>query len=64
MLQACDWGYCHDFLLGILEESGDDFSSTEELYESVGDILQGADDTKSEDEIMVICEKLLQVTQM
>lgn len=43
---------------GMLEDGHDDFNTSEDLYDAIGGILQGTDDSKTDDEIKNICEKL------
>lgn len=42
----------------MLEDGHDDFNKSEDLYDAIGGILQGTDDSKTDDEIKNICEKL------
>ncbi|KAF9420863.1 hypothetical protein HW555_003049 [Spodoptera exigua] len=50
--------YFHD----ILDSSAGEFEDTEEVYEAVGEVLQGISE-KSEKDIRDICEKLLHMLQ-
>lgn len=43
---------------GILEDGGDDFGTSEDLFDAIGMLLQQADDSKTEDEIKIICSCL------
>ena len=42
----------------------EEFDTAEDLYESVGDMLMEVNTSKSEKEMMEICEELLRVTKM
>jgi hypothetical protein len=42
----------------MLEDGHDDFETSEDLYDAIGGILQGTDDSKTDDEIKNICESL------
>uniref|UniRef100_A0A8W8JPN2 ABC transporter domain-containing protein n=1 Tax=Magallana gigas TaxID=29159 RepID=A0A8W8JPN2_MAGGI len=46
------------YVNGMLEDGHDDFNTSEDLYDAIGGILQGTDDSKTDDEIKNICEKL------
>ena len=46
------------------DSTSDDFSSPSDLYDTVGDMLLGVDDTKSENEILDICDLMLQAIGM
>ncbi|XP_062597281.1 ATP-binding cassette sub-family F member 3-like [Saccostrea cucullata] len=46
------------YVNGMLEDGHDDFESSEDLYDAIGGILQGTDDSKTDEEIKNICEKL------
>ncbi|KAL1417647.1 hypothetical protein MTO96_026694 [Rhipicephalus appendiculatus] len=51
-----------DYLEGVLDGGKEDFSTCEEVYDAVGEmLLQIAGDTKDEDEIREICARLLHV---
>lgn len=42
----------------MLEDGGDDFSTSDDLFEAIGIMLQQADDSKTEDDIKEICDRL------
>lgn len=46
------------YVNGMLEDGHDDFNTSEDLYDAIGGILQGTDDSKTDDEIKNICENL------
>ncbi|XP_072943679.1 ATP-binding cassette sub-family F member 3 [Epargyreus clarus] len=50
------------YVKDILDSSAGEFEDTEEVYEAVGEVLQGISE-KSEDDIREICEKLLHMLQ-
>ena len=45
------------YILGMLEDS-DVTSTVEDLYEAIGPFLEQVDDTRTEDEIKEICDRL------
>lgn len=47
-----------DTFSGMLEDGHDDFQTSEDLYDAIGGILQGTDDSKTDDEIKNICGNL------
>ncbi|XP_025083351.1 LOW QUALITY PROTEIN: ATP-binding cassette sub-family F member 3-like [Pomacea canaliculata] len=47
-----------DYVSSILEDGGDDFGTSEDLFDAIGMLLQQADDSKTEDEIKIICSCL------
>ncbi|XP_077998054.1 ATP-binding cassette sub-family F member 3-like [Glandiceps talaboti] len=49
------------YVNGILEDGSDDFSSPDDLYEAVGDMLQEVAQDKSDDDIRDICSQLMKV---
>ena len=46
---------------GILEGGYEEFDTPDDLYDAIGDLLQGVDSSKSEDDIREICERFLHV---
>nr|XP_022340495.1 ATP-binding cassette sub-family F member 3-like [Crassostrea virginica] len=46
------------YVNGMLEDGHDDFETSDDLYDAIGGILQGTDDSKTDDEIKNICDKL------
>ncbi|CAH1772874.1 unnamed protein product [Owenia fusiformis] len=46
-----------DYVTGILSEGSDEFSSSDDVYEAVGEVLQGLDD-KPDDDIEKLCKEL------
>ncbi|XP_048750945.1 ATP-binding cassette sub-family F member 3-like [Ostrea edulis] len=46
------------YVNGMLEDGHDDFQTSEDLYDAIGGILQGTDDSKTDDEIKNICGNL------
>ena len=47
------------YIESILETSGDDFENDEDIFEAIGGVLQEVDQTKTEDSIKIICNKLM-----
>ncbi|CAL1543684.1 unnamed protein product [Lymnaea stagnalis] len=47
-----------DYVNGMLEDGGDDFTTSDDLYDAIGIMLQQADESKTEDEIKAICDRL------
>lgn len=43
----------------MLEDGGEEFETTEDLYDAVGIMLQQADENRSDEEVKAICERLL-----
>ncbi|XP_076451873.1 ATP-binding cassette sub-family F member 3-like [Babylonia areolata] len=50
-----------DYVTSMLEDGGDDFSTGEDLYDAIGMLLQQADDSKTDDDIRNICNRLYHV---
>ncbi|XP_050412288.1 ATP-binding cassette sub-family F member 3 isoform X1 [Patella vulgata] len=50
-----------DYLNGILEDTSNEFEEVDDLYEAFGEMLHQVDDSKSEDEIREICEKIYNI---
>lgn len=46
------------YVNGVLEDGQDDFDSCDDLFEVIGGMLLQTDESKSEEEIVTICEKL------
>lgn len=46
------------YIESILETSGDDFESCDDLFEAVGEVLQEVDEDKNEDDIREICDRM------
>ena len=44
------------YVQSVLETSGDDFESCDDLFEAVGEVLQELDIDKSEEDVQRICE--------
>ncbi|XP_044734390.1 ATP-binding cassette sub-family F member 3 [Chrysoperla carnea] len=47
------------YVESILENGAEDFESSDEVFEAVGEVLQEVSNNKTEDDIKLICEKLL-----
>ncbi|BFZ23443.1 hypothetical protein BsWGS_26482 [Bradybaena similaris] len=47
-----------DYVNSMLEDGGDDFETSHDLFDAIGMMLQQADETKSENEIKDICNRL------
>ncbi len=58
-LYEFDVPYC--LFVGILEGGADEFNSPDDLYAAIGDMLYELGEGKTEDDIMEICDRLLQV---
>ena len=43
---------------GVLEDGVDEFETPEDLYEAIGVMLQQSDESKSEEDMKEICERL------
>ena len=46
------------YVQSVLETSGEDFESPDDLFEAIGEVLQEVDGEKTESEIQKICEVL------
>ena len=42
----------------MLEDGFEDFSTSEDLYDAIGPLLEQVDDSKTEDDIREICNRL------
>lgn len=42
----------------MLEDGGDDFETSDDLYDAIGVMLQQADESKTEEEVKEICDRL------
>ena len=42
----------------MLEDGVEDFSTSEDLFDAIGPLLQQVDDTKSDEDIREICDRL------
>ena len=42
----------------MLEDGVEEFSTSEDLFEAIGPLLQQVDDTKTDDDIREICDRL------
>ena len=51
------------YIGSVLETSGDDFESCDDLYEAVGEVLQEVDLDKNENEIKAICDKMFRLVK-
>ena len=51
------------YIQSVLETSGEDFESPDDLFEAVGEVLQEMDGEKSESEIQKICEVLYRIVK-
>ena len=47
------------YIESILETSGDDFENDEDIFEAIGGVLQEVDQSKTEDSIKIICNKIM-----
>ncbi|XP_055863987.1 ATP-binding cassette sub-family F member 3-like [Biomphalaria glabrata] len=47
-----------DYVNGMLEDGGDDFETSDDLYDAIGVMLQQADESKTEEEVKEICDRL------
>ncbi|KAH9504419.1 ATP-binding cassette sub- F member 3 [Bulinus truncatus] len=47
-----------DYVNGMLEDGGEDFKTSDDLYDAIGTMLQQADDSKSDEDIKEICDRL------
>ena len=43
---------------GMLEDGVEEFGTSEDLFEAIGPLLQQVDDTKTDDDIREICDRL------
>ena len=50
-----------EYIESILETSGDDFETEEDIFDAIGGVLQEVDQTKTEDSIKTICNKIRNV---
>jgi len=51
----------YQYVESVLETSGDDFESTDDLYEAIGEVLHEMEEEKSEKDIRDVCEQILRV---
>ena len=51
------------YIGSVLETSGDDFESYDDLFEAVGEVLQEVDDEKNEEDIKKICDKMFKLVK-
>ena len=51
------------YVQSVLETSGEDFESSEDLFEAVGEVLQEVDGEKTESEIQKICEVIYRIVK-
>ena len=47
-----------NLIAGMLEDGTEDFSTSEDLFDAIGPLLGQVDDTKSDDDIREICDRL------
>ena len=48
-----------EYIESILETSGDDFETEEDIFDAIGGVLQEVDQTKTEDSIKTICNEIM-----
>ena len=51
------------YVQSVLETSGEDFESPDDLFEAIGEVLQEVDGEKTEPEIQKICEVLYRIVK-
>ena len=44
--------------LGMLDDGHEDFDTSDDLFDAIGVMLQQADESKTEDDIKEICDRL------
>ena len=49
----------YNYVESVLETSGDDFESTDDLYEAIGEVLHEMEEDKTEEDIKDICTQIL-----
>ena len=49
---------CYIYTAGMLEDGTEDFSTSEDLYDAIGPLLQQVDDSKTDNDIREICDRL------
>ena len=51
------------YIESVLETSGDDFESSDDLFEAIGEVLQEVDEDKNEEDIKDICDTMFNLVK-
>jgi len=51
----------YNYVESVLETSAEDFETTDDLYEAIGEVLQEMDEDKTEDDIRDICSQVFNI---
>eukprot|EP00062_Callorhinchus_milii_P026166 gi/632987964/ref/XP_007882848.1/ PREDICTED: ATP-binding cassette sub-family F member 3-like [Callorhinchus milii] len=55
---------CMLFYAGVLDSSASDFESVDEIFEAIGDVLQEISDSKNEDNVREICQRMFNTLKL
>eukprot|EP00062_Callorhinchus_milii_P026504 gi/632988686/ref/XP_007883246.1/ PREDICTED: ATP-binding cassette sub-family F member 3 [Callorhinchus milii] len=52
------------YVTGVLDSSASDFESVDEIFEAIGDVLQEISDSKNEDNVREICQRMFNTLKL